>query len=168
MRVILDFRFAYPGWYLIHSTAAERTKFCSSHNRPAPEAVTSARADVRHSVRADSRGMLWYSFWAATSKIGRFDTRTKQFTEFANGARRWNGYGITVDRQDRVWAVGMSTPAGDPPLVHMYNQETGQWKAYQTSGSTRRQGVDSKGKVWASQYFGNAISKIDRGCPVRC
>ena len=114
-----------------------------------------------HSVRADSRGMLWYSFWAATSKIGRFDTRTKQFTEFDNGARRWNGYGITVDRQDRVWAVGMSTPAGDPPLVHMYNQETGQWKAYQTSGSTRRQGVDSKGKVWASQYFGNAISKID-------
>ena len=31
----------------IHPRAAERQKFCSSHNRPAPEAVTSARADVR-------------------------------------------------------------------------------------------------------------------------
>ena len=31
----------------IHPRAAERTKLCSSHNRPAPEAVTSARADVR-------------------------------------------------------------------------------------------------------------------------
>ena len=31
--------------------AAERPKFCSLHNRPAPEAVTSARADVRPSWR---------------------------------------------------------------------------------------------------------------------
>ena len=30
----------------IHPRAAERAKFCSAHNRPAPEAVTSAHADV--------------------------------------------------------------------------------------------------------------------------
>ena len=31
----------------IHPRAAERSKLCSSHNRPAPEAVTSARPDVQ-------------------------------------------------------------------------------------------------------------------------
>ena len=36
-----------PDGPFIHPRAAERTKLCSSHNRPAPEAVTSARADVR-------------------------------------------------------------------------------------------------------------------------
>ena len=36
-----------PDGFVIHPRAAERTKFCSSHHRPAPEAVTSARADVR-------------------------------------------------------------------------------------------------------------------------
>ena len=29
-----------PDGTVIHPTAAERTKFCSSHNRPAPETVT--------------------------------------------------------------------------------------------------------------------------------
>ena len=34
-----------PDATFIHPRAAERTKFCSSHNRPAPEAVTAAHAD---------------------------------------------------------------------------------------------------------------------------
>ena len=36
-----------PDGPFIHPRGAERMKLCSSHNRPAPEAVTSARADVR-------------------------------------------------------------------------------------------------------------------------
>ena len=44
------FRFAWRGWPLIHPKGAGRTKLCSSHNRSAPEAVTSARADVRGEV----------------------------------------------------------------------------------------------------------------------
>ena len=35
-----------PDGTFIHARAAERTKFCSAYNRPAPEAVTSAHADV--------------------------------------------------------------------------------------------------------------------------
>ena len=35
-----------PDGTFIHPRAAERTKFCSAYNRPAPEAVTSAHADV--------------------------------------------------------------------------------------------------------------------------
>ena len=36
-----------PDGTFIHPRAAERTKFCSAHNRPAPEAVTSARDGER-------------------------------------------------------------------------------------------------------------------------
>ena len=41
------FPFCLPWRHLYTPRAAEPTKLSSSHNRPAPEAVTSARADVR-------------------------------------------------------------------------------------------------------------------------
>lgn len=108
-----------------------------------------------HSVWVDSRGSFWYTYFASTGKIGRFDLATKDFTEWEPLAG-FSGYGIVVDRQDRVWAVGLHTPA-----VFMYNQETAQWKSYPTSNPARRPTIDSNGKVWAAHYFGNAISKID-------
>ena len=37
---IRDFHFACPDGTVIHQTAAERTKFCSSHKRRDPETVT--------------------------------------------------------------------------------------------------------------------------------
>ena len=43
---------------LIHPRAAERTKFCSAYNRPAPEAVTSAHADVEPTGAAAFRAFL--------------------------------------------------------------------------------------------------------------
>ena len=42
----------------IHPRAAERTKFCSAHNRPTPEAVTSAHADVEPTGAAAFRAFL--------------------------------------------------------------------------------------------------------------
>ena len=42
-----NLHFASAGWPAIHPRAAERTTVCSSPNRPAPEAVTSDRADVK-------------------------------------------------------------------------------------------------------------------------
>ena len=42
----------------IHPRAAERTKSCSAHNRPAPEAVTSAHADVEPTGAAAFRAFL--------------------------------------------------------------------------------------------------------------
>ena len=39
-----------PDGTFIHPRVAECTKLCSSHNRPAPEAVTSARADLEHQL----------------------------------------------------------------------------------------------------------------------
>ena len=47
-----------PDGTFIHPRAAARTKFCSAYNRPAPEAVTSAHADVEPTGAAAFRAFL--------------------------------------------------------------------------------------------------------------
>ena len=47
-----------PDGPFIRPKAAERTKFCSAYNRPAPEAVTSAHADVEPTGAAVFRAFL--------------------------------------------------------------------------------------------------------------
>ena len=113
-----------------------------------------------HTLRADSRGGIWYSNFAAVSKIGRLDLSTGEVTEF-EPTDRFSSYGITVDRQDRVWAVQIGSAASGTPGVLMYNQETSDWTNYPTTNPTRRLDVDSRGKVWSVQYFGNRLAMID-------
>ena len=108
-----------------------------------------------HSLWVDSRGQFWYTYFASAGRIGRFDPAANDFTEWEPLAG-FSGYGIVVDRQDRVWAVGLHTPA-----IFMYNQETAAWRSYALSNPARRPAIDANGKVWAAHYFGNAISKID-------
>ena len=108
-----------------------------------------------HSVWVDSRGSFWYTYFASAGRIGRFDLAAEDFTEW-EPLSGFSGYGIVVDRQDRVWAVGLHTPA-----IYMYNQETAAWRSYPLANPARRPAIDSDGKIWAAHYFGNAISKID-------
>ena len=113
-----------------------------------------------HTLRADSRGGIWYSNFSAASKIGRLDLATGEVTE-VEPTDRFSSYGITVDRQDRVWAVQIGSAASGTPGVLMYNQETSDWTNYPTTNPNRRLDVDSRGKVWSVQYFGNRIAMID-------
>ncbi len=108
-----------------------------------------------HSLWVDSRGQFWYTYFASAGRIGRYDATANDFTEWEPLAG-FSGYGIVVDRQDRVWAVGLHTPA-----IFMYNQETAEWRSYPLANPARRPAIDANGKVWAAHYFGNAISKID-------
>ena len=108
-----------------------------------------------HSSWVDSRGQIWYTYFASSGHIGRFDTKSKEFTEW-EPIKGFSGYGIVVDRQDRVWAVGLHTHA-----TLMYNQETQQWKTYQMSQPARRPAIDGNGKIWAAHFYGNIITKID-------
>ena len=108
-----------------------------------------------HSAWADSRGNIWYTYFASAGRIGRFNSHTEEFTEW-EPLEGWSGYGIVVDRQDRVWAVGLHTHA-----TLMYNQETQEWKSYPMTNPARRPAVDGNGKVWAAHYYGNTITMID-------
>ena len=108
-----------------------------------------------HSMWVDSRGNFWYTYFASSGKIARFELATKEFTEWEPLAG-FSGYGIVVDAQDRVWAVGLHTPA-----MFMYNQETAQWTSFPMANPARRPTIDAQGKVWAAHYYGNAITKVD-------
>ena len=118
------------------------------------------RGGGAHTLRADSRGSIWYSNFSAASKIGRLDLDTREVTEW-EPISGFSSYGITVDRQDRVWAVQIGSAASGTPGILMYNQETSDWTNYPTTNPSRRLDFDSRGKVWSVQYFGNRIAMID-------
>jgi virginiamycin B lyase len=108
-----------------------------------------------HDVWPDSKGKIWYTYWSTTGMVGYVNPATGQ-------TREWKlddgfaGYGVIVDRADRVWVASLNTPA-----VFMYDQVADKWTKYPTSNPTRRVTLDSKGNVWACQYFGNKIARIE-------
>jgi streptogramin lyase len=108
-----------------------------------------------HSVWPDSKGNFWYTHFAAAGKIARFDPRTQQVREW-EVSKGFSGYGIVVDKQDRVWAVGLNTPA-----IFGYDPKSDKWTEYPIASPARRVAVDSKGNVWACEYFGNKIAMLD-------
>ena len=109
-----------------------------------------------HTLRPDSKGNLWFSNFDA-GKIGRMDAATKAMTEVEPiKGKPWNGYGLIVDKRDRVWASGLTEPA-----LAMYDPKSDAWRTYPLSSPTRRLTEDSKGRIWACHYFGNAISMVD-------
>ena len=117
---------------------------------------TPTRGAAAHTLRADSKGNIWYTYFSGVSKIGRLDARTKEITEL-EPSKGFNGYGIVVDKQDRVWATQIGVAANRRPAVQMYDSKTNKWASYTTSSPTRRLTLDSKGTVWANQYFGNRL-----------
>jgi mono/diheme cytochrome c family protein len=110
-----------------------------------------------HTIRADSKGNLWFTTVYGYSRINRVDAVTKEVTEYnpIQGGANW--YGILPDKQDRIWAVGYGAFFG----VEMYDPKTDKWTTYPTTATNRRLTIDPKGKVWANQYYGNAIAKVD-------
>jgi streptogramin lyase len=43
----------------------------------------------------------------------------------------------------------------------MYDPRTEKWTTIKTPDNVRRVDVDSKGRVWANEYFGNAVVMVD-------
>jgi virginiamycin B lyase len=109
-----------------------------------------------HTLRADSKGNIWFTTVYGRSRLNRIDAKTKKVTEY-DPVRGANWYGIVTDAKDRMWAVGYGAFHG----IIMYDPSTDKWTRYPTSAANRRVTVDPSGKVWANQYFGNAIASVD-------
>jgi len=114
-----------------------------------------------HTLRADSKGNIWYSSVYGASKIGRLDAKTKTITEWDPSPSQKNAhyYGLIVDRQDRVWAVGNTSHT-----IVGYDPQTDKWTTYPTptrASGPRRPTADSTGKIWFSEHLGDAIGVLD-------
>src|SRR5207247_1565360 len=85
-----------------------------------------------HDILADSKGKVFWSYWAAVGNIGSYDPATKKVAdiEFSKGSA---GYGLDVDTQDRIWVVGLNHPD-----AWRYDQKTGQWKSFPLPLPARR------------------------------
>ena len=114
-----------------------------------------------HTIRADSKGNVWFTEMQGASKIGRLDALTKKITEYdpAPDYKNAHYYGMTVDKQDRVWAVGMTAH-----IVVGYDPKTDKWSVYPTPtqpSGPRRPTSDSKGNVWFSEHVAGAVGMLD-------
>jgi len=114
-----------------------------------------------HTIKADSKGNVWFTEMQGASKIGRLDAVTKKITEYdpAPGYKNAHYYGMTVDKQDRVWAVGMTAH-----IVVGYDPKTDKWSVYPTPtqpSGPRRPTFDSQGNVWFSEHVAGAVGMLD-------
>ena len=114
-----------------------------------------------HTIRADSKGNLWFTEMQGASKVAKLDAVTKKITEYdpAPAYKNAHYYGMTVDQQDRVWAVGMTAH-----IVVGYDPKTDKWSVYPTPtqpSGPRRPTIDSKGNVWFSEHVAGAIGMLD-------
>ena len=114
-----------------------------------------------HTIKADSKGNVWFTEMQGASKVGRLDAVTKKITEYdpAPDYKNAHYYGMTVDKQDRVWAVGMTAH-----IIVGYDPKTDKWSVYPTPtqpSGPRRPTSDSKGNVWFSEHVAGAIGMLN-------
>ena len=116
-----------------------------------------------HTNRVDSKGNVWFTEVGGDGAIGRMDPKTHKIVKWSPvpGAK-W--YGVVVDKQDRIWVAATGAPDPDRKVyktLTMYDPRTEMWKVYSTPHPLRRITLDSKGNVWANEYWGGAEVMLD-------
>ena len=125
------------------------------HSYPTPTRSTP------HTIVYDSKGNVWFTEMQGASKVAMLDPETKKITEWdpAPAYKNAHYYGIVVDKQDRVWAVGMTAH-----IIVGYDQHTKKWSVYPTPtqpSGPRRPTVDADGNIWFSEHIGQAIGELN-------
>ncbi len=89
----------------------------------------------------DSRGTLWYVNTYDTGTIQSLDTRTG-VVGTVNADNPTGGYGITIDRKDRVWLASYDDDLGGGTVTR-YDPTASDWQAFSAglSGSFRGRGI---------------------------
>jgi streptogramin lyase len=96
----------------------------------------------------DSQGNLWYVNASGTGDIQRVDTLTGSVSPI-NTDNPVGGYGITIDRKDRVWLASYGDNLGGGTVAR-YNPTTSTW----TSFSAGLSGADWRGRGIAATVAG--------------
>jgi virginiamycin B lyase len=112
----------------------------------------SPSAGTTHTIRVDSRGMVW----STGNPLNRFDPETHKFTAFHADDGAF--YGITIDKDDNIWAGGLR----DDGKLYRVNSK-GEQKSWAppTKGEPRRIQVGPDGSVWFGEYFSGKVAHFD-------
>jgi virginiamycin B lyase len=159
-----DFPVSSPDVLRIHSAvpAADGTVWFSEQFKnkigrldPETKQVTeyeSPSPGTTHTIRVDSKGMIW----STGNPLNRFDPETHKFTAFHADDGAF--YGITIDKDDNVWAGGLR----DDGKLYRVNSK-GEQKSWAppTKGEPRRIQVASDGSVWFGEYFSGKVAHFD-------
>jgi virginiamycin B lyase len=106
----------------------------------------------RHTVRIDSKGMVWSSGYPLT----RFDPETKKFNDFPEAAHT---YSLDFDKDENVWFTNPGT--GQIGKVDSKTLKVTQWMPPTLNTYERRIVVDSDGTVWFGEFQKGKIGHFD-------
>jgi virginiamycin B lyase len=106
----------------------------------------------RHTVRIDSKGMVWSSGYPLT----RFDPETGKFNDFPEAAHT---YSLAFDKDENVWFTNPGT--GQIGKVDAKTLKVKQWMPPTLNTYERRIAVDSDGTVWFGEFQKGKIGRFD-------
>jgi virginiamycin B lyase len=106
----------------------------------------------RHTVRIDSKGMVWSSGYPLT----RFDPETGKFNDFPEAAHT---YSLDFDKDENVWFTNPGT--GQIGKVDAKTLKVKQWMPPTLNTYERRIAVDSDGTVWFGEFQKGKIGHFD-------
>jgi streptogramin lyase len=101
----------------------------------------------------DPDGDPKYSF------IGKFDTKTQEWTLFKVPTPWGNPYEVIPDSKDNIWFTEIATDK-----IGKLDPRTGKITEYDVptkGGNPRRFAIDSKDNIWFTEYSGNKIGMLD-------
>ena len=106
----------------------------------------------RHTVRIDSKGMVWSSGYPLT----RFDPETRKFNDFPEAEHT---YSLDFDKDENVWFTNPGT--GQIGKVDAKTLKVTQWMPPTLNTYERRIVVDSDGTIWFGEYQKGKIGHFD-------
>jgi virginiamycin B lyase len=106
----------------------------------------------RHTVRIDSKGMVWSSGYPLT----RFDPETKKYYDFPEADHT---YSLTFDKDENVWFTNPGT--GEIGKVDAKTYKVKQWMPPTTESYERRLAIDPDGIVWFGEFQKGKIGRFD-------
>jgi virginiamycin B lyase len=106
----------------------------------------------RHTVRIDSKGIVWASGWPFT----RFDPETHKFHDFPEAAHT---YSLAFDKQENVWFTDPGK--GKIGKIDTKTLKVTEWAPPTANGYERRLAIDPEGLVWFGEYQTGKIGRFD-------
>ena len=105
----------------------------------------------RHTVRVDSKGIVW----TTGSPVTRYDPKTDKFTEFWNDVP--SAYGVIIDKEDNAW-FAVRTGKGNIAKIDGKTLKVTKWDP---PSRPRRIQVDADGIVWYGGFEAGTIGRFD-------